>query len=570
MAFRTVLPGGSPAPRRGRGNAVVASAEPLAQRLAQRGGAGGQIGEPWQRESWHFYDVVPELRTACRVTGRAMGQCRLVLARLSSEGEPVPFDFSLDEETGEPSNPEDYHHPGRKMLAAFAGGADGQRELLDAIGVALTVPGEVILVGSLDQVNRDMADDFTRMQAYSTEQVQSSAGRVVVRLDESRRADRPLASASESESDPTAVTAIRVWRPHPKMTYLADSAARSALPVLREIEGYDNHNKANLLSRLAGAGILFIPEDMQLPGTPAKQEPGVEAQVDPFLLYLMEVIKIAIKERDSAAALAPIMVRATREDIEAVKHLTFSTPFDEKVSENRKEAVGRLGVAVDMPGEMLTGYGALQHWTGALVTDDWKGGYLAELMGFASGAITRGWFYPAMVADGHGDLESDVIIWYDDSSVRTIENTGPEAQGAYDRGEISGDAYRRALGYNEGDAPTEEEFILQVVKTLLLKAPSMAPLLLPMVGVTVTDEEAAEGQKMKDLLVPGAATDSAGGPAGPDAMGGATGGSARGSQPVSSSIPADGPPTLVANGMPRIHDKAMEAFLATVGNDGRR
>lgn len=492
--------------------AITAASEMLNARLKMRGASGGSIGEQFQEEAWHYFDVVPELRTAARITGRAMGQCRLVVARFNAQGEPAPLDFSLDEE-GKPNNLEDYNHPARTMLAAFAGGQHGQTQLLDALGVAMTVPGESILVGSLDQENRDTSDDFTRMQAYSTSQVTKLADRVVVKLDDSRSADRPLVGSKEAAGNPAAVVAIRVWRPHPQFNYKADSAARSALPVLREIAGYDEHIEATQLSRLMGAGILWIPEEIELPGIPAADGSDPDGSTDPFLRYFMEVITLAMKDRRSAAALAPILARAAREDIEAIRHMTFSTPFDEKVAENRDKAVHRLGVAVDMPGEILTGYGGLQSWTGALVTDDWKGGYLAELMGFACASLTYGWFYPSLVAGGHGDLESDVIIWYDDSSVRTRENTGPEVQAAYDRGEISGDTLRRVLGFNEGDKPTDEEFAEQVIRMLLLKNPSLASLLFPKFGVTFTEEELKQAEVLKGLLSPTAG--GAGGAMGP-------------------------------------------------------
>lgn len=492
--------------------AIVAAAESLNRRIEMRGGAGGTIGETWQEEVWRYYSCIPELRTAARITGRAMSQCRLVMARVSDKGEPAPLDFSLDED-GNPTNPDDYNHPARLMLSAFAGGQPGQAELLDKIGVCLTTIGETILVGALDQENRDTSDDYTRMQAYSTAQVSKQADKVVLRLDESRNADRPLAGSAEAANDSSAVVAIRVWRPSPQYSWMADSAAKSALPVLREIAGYDAHVKATLLSRLAGAGILWVPDEIDLPGIPAKDGADGDGTMHPFMRYMMEVMSLAISNRDSAAALVPILAQAKGEHIAQVKHMTFETPFDTKVSENREKAVTRLGVAVDMPGELLTGIGGLQSWTGALVTDDWKGGYLAELMGFACAALTYGWYYPAMVATGNGDMESDVIVWYDDSSVRTRENTGPEVQAAYDRGEIDGDALRRVLGFDEADKPTDEEFAKQLAKTMVLKNPSLAALLMPFFGVEFTDDQFELAKKIKDILTPTAG--GAGGPAGP-------------------------------------------------------
>lgn len=487
-------------PVRGRSrtdNAIVAAAEKLTDRLNKSGSGGGQIGEPWQRDMWELYDKVPELRTASRITGRTMGQCRLVLARVNEKGEPAPLDYGTPEEPGP-----DADHPGRALLAAFAGGQWGQRDVLDAIGVALTGPGECELIGTLDQTDRDTSDDFTRMQVYSTEQViTKGGGKIAVRLDESSMADRFIEGEGPEDTDDSKVTAIRIWRPHPRFSWKADSAARGSLGVLREIKGYDDHIKASLLSRLAGAGLLGIPEGMTLPASMADEEPGEDGgQVDPFMIYMMEIMALAIGDRESAAALVPILLRGEAEDIAAIRHITMDTPFDQRVSENRNDAVGRFGVAVDMPGELLTGYGALQHWTGALITEDFKGGYLAELMGLLCGSLTQGWFYPALVQMGHDDLPADVIVWYDDSSVRTRENVGPEAQAAYDRGEIKGDTYRRALGYDAEDMPEGEEGILQVLRTIALKAPATAPIYLAKLGFKLTPEESESVRALTEAI----------------------------------------------------------------------
>lgn len=541
-------------------DSLTAAAEKLMDRLNKSGTGGGQIGEPWQRDMWDLYDLVPELRTACRITARTMGQCRLVLARVNEKGEPAPLDYSVGE-NGEPNSPDDYNHPGRALLAAFAGGQWGQQAMLDALGTSLTGPGEAMLVGALDQTERDMTDDFTRMQVYSTEQVNTKgAGRIVVQLDESSRAERFLEGEDPEDNQENPVTAIRIWRPHPRHSWKADSAARGSLGVLREIKGYDDHIKATLLSRLAGSGLLGIPEGMTLPASIADEEPGEDGgQIDPFMLYMMEIMGLAIGDRESAAALVPILLRGEAEDIAAMRHITFATPFDQKVADNREKAVGRFGVAVDMPGELLTGYGALQHWTGALITEDFKNGYLAELMGLTCGSLTQGWFYPALVQQGHDNLPADVIVWYDDSSVRTRENVGPEAQAAYDRGEIKGDSYRRALGYDEEDKAEGEELILQVLQTIALKAPATAPLYLAKLGFRLTPEEAESVKVLTEAI------------AAPQAQPPEPGESEQGSIPAEPGTQAEPTPgSQPGLAVAAASERSMRAFQAGIGVGARK
>src|SRR4051794_12391178 len=92
---------------------LTAASERLADRLASK--AGTQIGEGWQRLALDMYDAVPELRAAARITGQAMSQCRLVIARVT-DGEPAPLDIGTEEAPGP-----DVDHPAQKLLERFAG-----------------------------------------------------------------------------------------------------------------------------------------------------------------------------------------------------------------------------------------------------------------------------------------------------------------------------------------------------------------------------------------------------------------------------------------------------------------
>lgn len=476
------------------GESLTAAAESLASRLALS--TGTRVGEEWQKIAWDFYDRVPELRAAARITGQTCSQVRLNISRISSNGEPIP----VTEET-------DPGHPALKLLAGFAGGQGGQSALLDSLGVQMTVPGETILVGSLDPSDQYI-DDFARVQAYSPEQVIVQNRKITVKLDDSSMKGQ----RTVDEEDPDMpMRAIRIWRPHPAKSYLADSATRAAMQALQEIVLYDQHIEASAISRLISAGFLLVPEGMTLPGL--ADDDGSLPDSDPFMRFLIKVMSTSIGDRTSAAARVPIALRGEKEDLAAMRHLTLSTPFDEQILALRAAALGRLATAVDMPGELLSGYGALQHWTGALVTQDWVNNYLPGIMTFVCNGLTTGWLYPAM-ANIDPDLPADVIMWYDTSGIRVRENVGPEAFQAYDRNEINGDSLRRALGYDDGDAPDADQLKKQLLIEMAKKQPLIAPLALVALGYTFSDAEIqsaaaiaqALGKPATDTIAPPAGT----------------------------------------------------------------
>jgi hypothetical protein len=362
------------------------------------------------------------------------------------------------------------------------------------LGTHLTVTGESISIGAVD-TNEPNEHKLSEWAAYSPEQVVAKNKIVTVKTGDSSTNDVTV----DEEKDPS-VTAVRIWRPHPRFNWQADSAARAALGAMSEIILYDQHIESSAISRLISAGIFAIPDGMTLPGLPASDDSDDAADVDPFMRFLMTVMSTAIKDRKSAAARVPIMIRGDKEDIAAMKFFDFSTPFDEKILELRNAAINRLAVAVDMPAELLTGLGDLQHWTGALVTQDWVNNYLQTLMALACGSLTSGWLHKALTEiQGVGNY-NDIIVWFDSSSVRVRENIGPETQWAWENGLVGDDTARRVFGFDDSDAPNEEEARKHLLVTMVTRSPALAPLIFPLLGIALTPDQLAQAALLADAL----------------------------------------------------------------------
>lgn len=462
----------------------TAAAEKLADRLAKK--MGNAVGETWQFVAMDMLDKIPELRAAARITGQAMSQCRFVIAR-TTDGEPAPLDLGT---VGEPG--EDVNHPAQLLLNRFAGGQGGQSAWLDMVGVHLTVTGESIGVGALDTTEEN-DHELATWAAYSPEQVTSRNKVITVKTDDNTRNDVII----HEEED--GVTAVRIWRPHPRFSWQADSAARAALGAMQEILLYDQHIESSAVSRLISAGMMGIPDGVSLPGLPADED-SEDLQVDPFVLFLMQVMGIAIKDRSSAAARIPIIFRGDKEDIDGIRQFSFDTPFDDKVLELRTAAIRRLAISVDMPNEILTGLGATQHWTGALITQDWVNNYLQSIMAMVCGSLTTGWLHPALAAQGNLEGNGDIIVWFDSSSVRVRENIGPETQWLWENGLVGDDTARRVFGMDDSDKPSDEEYQHHMLISLLQASPALAPLIFPLLGVTFTPEQLDQVRILTEVL----------------------------------------------------------------------
>src|SRR5690606_13770008 len=114
------------------------------------------------------------------------------------------------------------------------------------------------------------------------------------------------------------------------------SPARPALPIMREIDMYNRQVIASLLWRIALNGMLLIPDEVTLPVSP-----GYEDAVDPFMAELIDIMRAAIKNPGAPSSAAPMPLRIPAEFIDKVKHLTFATPLDERLFEQRNQEIGR-------------------------------------------------------------------------------------------------------------------------------------------------------------------------------------------------------------------------------------
>jgi hypothetical protein len=392
--------------------------------------------------SWYFYQRIPELRYIARYVANSLSQARLFVGRV----------------TADPYNPERVgpKHPANELLEGFAGGFEGQSELLDRLGLHLTIAGDSILAGPKDN-EPDHEPPWDAWRVYSSAEITSRNGVVYHRTPTGRE-----------EPVPSYVLPVRVWRQHPKYWYRADSPVLSSFTVLREIDLLDQHVHASAVSRLAGAGLLLLPDDITFPADEVETE-GIE--VDPFIRHLTEIMSIAIKNRDSAAAMVPIMLRGPSEAISVIKHLTFSTPFDDKVPDLRNVALRRLALGMDVPPEVLLGMSESTQWSAWQTDESTVRLHTVPLLQLIVNAITVGWFRPSLremrLSPTIQNEIDNLVIWFDISNLRVRPNVTEEAQAMYDRFEVDGSILRLTAGLTEQDKPSKNELEEQILFYLI-------------------------------------------------------------------------------------------------------
>ena len=380
-----------------------------------------RTGRDWQDRCWEFYDIVGEYRYACDWVGNIVSKATLFLTR---DGERV------DDASGN-----DY-------VYSLFGGPESQGQMLREIGIHLTVAGELYVVG----LSHKGAESW----------------RVIAATELTTRGGKYYASSKEITSDGDPLV-IRVWRPHPRKYNEANSPSRAVLNILAELNALTKRIFAEIDSRLAGAGVLFIPSEMTMPtsaqaNTPEDVGAPQMSLADAFRADLQDAMLTAIGDREDASAMVPVVATAPGEHIGQVKHLTFWSDLDQHSIELRTEAIRRLALGLDMPPEILTGVADVNHWSAWASEEAAIKAHAEPLLALICDSLTEGYLRPLLIDDGMDPVEAqNYAVAADTSLLRLRPNRSKEAFELYDRMQLDGQALRRETGFAEDDAPDDVE-----------------------------------------------------------------------------------------------------------------
>ena len=333
-------------------------------------------------------------------------------------------------------------------MASLFGGPDGQPEMLRLLGTNFTVAGEAWIIGEEGSENEDN-------------------WRVVAGIEVKRNG---LGLRIAEEEVPDNALAIRLWKPHPRKYREPDSPSRAVIPILNELVKLTEHVDATANSRLASAGILFVPSEVELPAIAVSQgNPGEEDHTealtgaDGLSHMISEAASAAISDRSSAAALVPIVVTVPGEHLEKVNLLRLSTEFDEHVKGLREEAIRRIATGMDMPPEVVTGTEGINHWGQWQIEEAAIKSHTEPLLSVILSSLTVGYLRPYLESQGVENVD-DFTVEADTKEMRLRPNRSKEAMELYDRGELSAAALLRETGFDDVDAISEEELRLWLTK----------------------------------------------------------------------------------------------------------
>ncbi len=453
--------------------------------------------ERWQDEAWAYWQELGELYYGVRWLSEMLSRIRLVAATVPEEPGDEP---AMVETGGTPV----------ELVARFAGGVGGQAEILRRLTVQLSVPGEGWLVGEPAESTDFIGDEFgrprpapptDRWSVRSADEIRTSLRRpgrngasVGRRAGSSLLSGRPATDTLIEVVDETqppsrqvkwrvlADNALvsRIWNPHDRWWAQPDSPVRHALTTARKLQLANQYIQSQFLSRLASAGVFVIPQEVDFPVSEQ-----FEGMPDAVIREWIATAETAIQNPGSAAAIVPILMQLPSDLVDRIKHVDFTTTFDQKALEKREAAVRELATVLDLPAEVLLGMGDSNHWTAWQLEESGLKVHVAPHIETICHAFTEGWYRPMLKEAGEDPAK--FLVWYDPSEIVVRPDKSEKVVIAYDRGEASGASLRREQGLDEGDKPEDEDLKEWALKQLVLGKGGEA--LVPVAYKELTGEE---------------------------------------------------------------------------------
>lgn len=421
-------------------NSLVASAVRLG--LSDEAWRGYRFtDEAWQKQAWDFYDTNPQLHNSVEYVGCACSMVRIFVAEVDENG-VRQGEIKDDEEVG-------------ALAENLFGGPANKAEILRNVGESLTVAGECFIVGKA-ATGRQMSD---RWWVAAPSEVRRNGDIVYVNMG---RAER-------EQLNPGRDIIIRLWTPHPRRAFLADSPVRALLGLLFEMEAMQMFIRSQMNSRIANATILPVPSTLAVP-----KGDGAATSTDDVYQQLYEVITSNLEGKGTAAQVAPILWQMPLAELQAmsgVQPIRFDSPLSDQAIQLRKEQQEKLAIGMNVPVEIQVGGREMNHWSIWWAGEEFIIKTVMPLMNRIVEALTTAYLVPALKALGKDPAR--YTYWYDTAPLANSANKLADSLNLYAQGIVSAATVRREGNYNEGDAPSKKEDAVRFVKTIMERDPTL-------------------------------------------------------------------------------------------------
>jgi hypothetical protein len=398
----------------------------------------------WEAECWQMYDNVGELHYVAGQNGRSVAQARLYIAQYDDDG--IPREVTKGEAAS--------------MSRDLLGGETLSADLKWALGVQGMISGQSLITVSDSDGWEVFSDQDFRIDKQEIKKA-SEKGVSPYLVDR---------GGARKERLPKGTLVIHLWDRHPGRAWQVDSSTRPAIPYLRELCRLDQYVQSTLLSRIATAGILQVPQQAQTMAPPSVQVPD---GMDPLMHMLATVGQANISDPGSAAAILPVLI--SMPPGESLEHIKLDYDLTPVVNEFREMNLKRVAMSMDMAPETMTGFSGVKYSNAEFIQSESIRTHVVRRVAAIASALTRCYVRPA--------LGSEYLVRWDLSDLEIQPDRTQAALDLYDRLEIDGETLRLEAGLRKGTPPEGRELLRRLAINAVRENPELLATYAPLLGI---------------------------------------------------------------------------------------
>lgn len=416
----------------------------------------------WQDEAWGYFDSVPEIKESIRYRANQMGRLRLFVAVANPEpgGEPIPVE---DPDSGVPNA---VAMTATAELGRLRSRFGGLGEILRQLDMNLEVAGEAWLVGRGERIIETKGIDGTITQTFTPEEWRIHS---VSEVD--HQGSKWIIKSSPNDTKGTPIdeeldSIDRIWLPHPEYYDLADSPLKALRADCQALQVLSAQVLAEANSRQS-AGAFTIPNELSFgPVSASWSEDGGEADEDPFMDALTAALTDPITDPTSAASVMPMLIRGPAEFLgpDVLRRIDFARDTGAGIEERISARIARIARGLNLPVEKVMGLVGTTFANAAQVDEDEFNDYLQPSAEITVHGLTAAFLVHQMAANPAIGPEwaSQMFVWYDPTTLMASPDLAANADAALAAMAIGTEAYRRAKGWSEADAPDPVDLLAWV------------------------------------------------------------------------------------------------------------
>lgn len=433
------------------------------------------LHQHWQSLAFGYYAKVGECWNPTQFYARSMAKLSVFVGEVGPDGEITPT-----------QNQEviDLFEPIRAAYGGEGGLGASYGRLKFLIGEGRLCQSRPPLPRTVDDATYQAALDEPPVWEFlsPTELAVKDEGNRIVRSPGSGAQGIEYRNISDDpeagEPAPGEMRMWRFWRKHPQYSMQADSPVRAVLDLYEQLWWVTMGERADIQNRIANAGLVLIPREIDLELSDAEVEAlGEDPDADPFMVRLAGLWTTAVEDPGSAGAAVPGVIRAPSDLLhpDKFRHIRFYDPQSSLFASQREEAlIKRIGIGLDLPLEEITGLSQANHWT-AWKIDDEKWAHIQPVAQAFCDDVWQAVMRPILLANGVGDPDVFVVA-YDNTDLVTDPDKGKTAIALHETGGLRTQAMLEANGFDPDEDmlidPDEIALWLQLHGETATPAPS--------------------------------------------------------------------------------------------------